>query len=500
MKRSNLQQQQLPTRSLAIVRSVASVANHDEILKIDNKEDGLFWMSYNDFLKYYCQVTVCFLRHPNYTRLPWQVERKPFCFTFDSLTPAGGVTHSSNQWEVPWIYQCFRLEVIVPKADFIFTLYEQTFGPRDSTASKDSRIDKSFAILRAIPRRPASASTAARRAVAGKYDYEKVLDDGFRWQRQSNQSEVINLTTGLYIIVCMTTAAKGLHFTALAEMNRNEKRGEVSKVPLTLQAGEDIVLSKQSIGAYKELFKHLDVNSDGYLDKLELGFFYELVNDGKTVDDQTYNSLLGQYGNLNRLGLSLSGFLALQRNRFQKDLRCNDALLTKELRTLGFDQKLQYTLGRSMTVTVHGTEDIADPALHLSNNPSVSASVSRPVSSECDRETFRLNAIPRDQNLSVIELLSALGNCTTYEDDRIKIYAYYPGYQSFLVMVENSHTLPLEIEIDCSDCTNVISHRGSLIHREVVYPSEKVIFHRLTANNCTKDFTCAYGITYAWNT
>jgi hypothetical protein len=81
----------------------------------------------------------------------------------------------------------------------------------------------------------------------------------------------------------------------------------------------------------------------------------------------------------------------------------------------------------------------------------------------------------------------------------IAIYSYRAGYFGVSLMVENLHpSLSLVLSLDVSLSENVVSHRGTLVHTDLVPPGEKVIFHHLAPKAVQETWSWEYKANYLW--
>lgn len=60
-----------------------------------HREDGVFWMEFNDFLRFFGRLDVGFVRHLDHNFKPWHVERSKFHFHLDHIN------HAHNLYESP---------------------------------------------------------------------------------------------------------------------------------------------------------------------------------------------------------------------------------------------------------------------------------------------------------------------------------------------------------------------------------------------------------------
>jgi hypothetical protein len=52
-------------------------------IESENKDDGIFWMSFQDVLTRFESVNICHVRHPGLNSIPWKVDRKDVVFKFN---------------------------------------------------------------------------------------------------------------------------------------------------------------------------------------------------------------------------------------------------------------------------------------------------------------------------------------------------------------------------------------------------------------------------------
>ena len=84
---------------------------------------------------------------------------------------------------------------------------------------------------------------------------------------------------------------------------------------------------------------------------------------------------------------------------------------------------------------------------------------------------------------------------TTYKSQKVKVYKHRSGYNGTSYLVENTNTSPMVVMCDCSGSTNAISHRGSLIHEEIIPPGGDVVMHHLMPADLDKSFSTNFTFT-----
>ncbi len=452
----------------------STTTNYNEIYSVENKDDGLFWMSYEDFVTYFMAVSVCMVRHPKYNLNPWQVARKPVYFALDTIN------HRV-------IHRCFRLIVTAPSVDFIFTLHQQD---KRCQYARDY-IDIGVVVLKS--------------SLSGRGKYEYVTGTTVQLERQ-NQTEVVNLESGEYFIVPITTGCQLLHQTqnqsSIIPSPSSVSSSKLVDVPITDRPSNsilnknDLSFSKYVVNAYKEQFESINLNADGFLDKYELDMFMKQTTD-RAMRDDDFQVLLEAFEHpLNHSkGLSFDGYLKFQFFQFRKT-GCDEERIIQEFLEMGFDNKLRSKNGRSVAMTVHGTAGHADPAQPKPIDFADSSS------GKSTAKLYAVDGLPYDQDLvneAQIMMICANGDTTSYDSGKYLIHVCDAGYTGVSVVVENCHSQSLKLKMDFSSSANVISHRGTLVHEESIPPYQKRIFQHLTPKDCKLGWSWTYSLTSVWN-
>jgi hypothetical protein len=126
------------------------------------------------------------------------------------------------------------------------------------------------------------------------------------------------------------------------------------------------------------------------------------------------------------------------------------------------------------------------------------------VSTSIDTNTppFVTTLLPFDAHILYEALTQLIFNCgyqTSHENCKIKIHRCYLSYVGTAFMAKNCHKSPVELTMDCSSCEgHYVTHRDGMIHKEVVNPDEKVVFHLLTAKDEFKKTTATYKLSCTW--
>jgi Ca2+-binding EF-hand superfamily protein len=453
-------------------------------------------MSFDDLIKYFSSLNVAFIRYPGLNKRPWKENRKRFSFDFDRVT--------ADQLEsIPdenMIVDEFR--ILCPM--YVLSLQERgvvvlSIHQQDLRCSEAMPyIDIGITILKTDP-------------IYGTF--QLVTGSGNSADRQ-NATDDVELDPGKYLVIPTTSGCKlrqymesyGLLAGANVPLNsgNNGEKTATRKPSLNIHTGNNpnphankpvtrIPLTKPGSGGgsnqssttgggkyeftedvyrvYTELFTRMDNDMDGYLNKDEIDQ-YMLRTEGSSIEHIAYQWLLHNFENRDSPGLSLAGFLRAQLYIFNKT-NGDEEKLWNEFKLLGYDDHLQLRSCRSAVLAVHSTID------------------------------FQLDTVPYDENAyqDAQELvIIAKGEVTSYEDGKIKVYKYHSGFSGISLLVENKHHLPLVMLIDCSESENLYSHRGNLIHKDIILPNKRVIMHHLSPGDAElKIWTLAYSASYMWD-
>ena len=125
----------------------------------------------------------------------------------------------------------------------------------------------------------------------------------------------------------------------------------------------------------------------------------------------------------------------------------------RDLAYMGYDKSLRLLYARTVVLALH-----ADHECELASQPH-------------DAEAFE----------EAMELPIKLGKRTEIEGGRVVLYTRRSGYSGVSFAVENADPArrTLDFTLDCSLSTNVMSHRRSLVHSQLVPPGETKVLHHL---------------------
>lgn len=456
----------------------------NEIEPLVNADDGTFWMSFEDMMKYFVSLTVCMSRFPGLNKKPWKESRRKFFFDFDRIT-SDQLDHLPDENTIVDEFRilCPMYQLTLSeKSTVVVTIHQEDIRCQDAKPY----IDIGVSILKTDP-------------IYGTF--QLITGTGNSADRQ-NATEDIELDAGKYLIVPTTSGCKlrqymesfGLYGPNSDPNNINNNNNNNSKsasagtsitsgatastttrIPLTKPgvntASGKLEFTDDVYRVYTEIFTRNDQDSDGFLNKDEIDQ-YMLRTEGSSIEPIAYQWLLHNFENRESQGLSLAGFLRAQLYIFNKTAG-DEEKLWNEFKLLGYDDQLQLRSCRSAVISVHSIAD------------------------------FQLETLPYDENayLDALELvIMNKGDITNYEENKIKIYKYHSGFSGISIMVENKHHLPLIIWIDCTESENLLSHRGNLEHKDIILPNKRCIMHHLCPkDNNIKSYSLAYSASYMWD-
>jgi Ca2+-binding EF-hand superfamily protein len=433
-------------------------------------------MSFDDVIKYFCSLNICMVRFPGLNKRPWKENRKKFSFDFDRVTADQLDSLPDENMTVDEFRVLCPMYVLTlsERGTVVVSVHQQDVRVQDS----QEYIDIGVSVLKTDP-------------IYGTF--QLVTGSGNSADRQ-NQTDDVELEPGKYLVIPTTSGCKlrqymeaygllappvstpssGQQQQQQGSSGKDRGNGAVTRIPLTKPgngSGGKFEFTEDVYRVYTELFSRMDNDMDGFLNKDEIDQ-YMLRTEGSSIEPIAYQWLLHNFENRDSPGLSLAGFLRAQLYIFNKT-NGDEEKLWNEFKLLGYDDHLQLRSCRSAVVSVHSTVE------------------------------FQLETVPYDENAyeDAQELvILAKGEVTSYEDGKIKLYKYHSGFAGISILVENRHHLPLVMLIDCSESENLYSHRGNLVHKDIILPNKRVIMHHLCPENQeTKVWTLAYSASYMWD-
>ncbi len=266
------------------------------------------------------------VRHKAYNDKPWHVNRQPFYFDFDLVSnmqaaaaAAGNTPTDVEDAATGYGKTFFKIRnplyalKVEEDGEFVFSVHQEDQRCRNAKRY----IDIGVAVVKVDPER--------------KGKYHLIAGTGITADRQS-QTDVINLPAGDYLIVPLTSGSKLRAAWAEEQLKEGGSTdasaveaaasGPVAKVDLleTKPGSKDVVFTEPVIAAFKEVFKHLDTDGDGYLNKAEFDQ-YMIRTEGINITKAAFDWLLNTFGGdeeEKKKGLNCDGFISAQLHMFKE--------------------------------------------------------------------------------------------------------------------------------------------------------------------------------------
>eukprot|EP00054_Salpingoeca_dolichothecata_P008770 m.49733 g.49733 ORF g.49733 m.49733 type:complete len:845 (+) comp17946_c0_seq3:46-2580(+) len=280
-----------------------------EELKVSTADDGLFWMSFEDFLKYFASLNVCF-SHTN-TGEEWQdAIRVKGAFQCNDITV--GVNPST---------QAVEEQVAAPVYELLVT---------EST-------DLWIGLHQEDRKKAWSHPYIPLGAVVTKIDSgEEVFIDA----KCCNDREIflhLDLEPGTYKL---TPVSPG-------KFHEEDSFSRHSDAEIRLQ-DDDKEFTEHGLNVINEVFRRFDKNMDSLLTREELETCFK-AGDVELLDDDEYEAAIYEYDSVNDC-LTFSGFSDLLIQQGDK--------IRSMLQNLGYDDKLRLTRSRAFVITIHSDQPV----------------------------------------------------------------------------------------------------------------------------------------------
>jgi len=283
-------------------------------------DDGLFWMCFEDFTKYFVSVNVCQVRRHHEGVPPWHEDRRKGAFTYDRATGEVAAPH-------------YRLRVEEEGTHAFVGVHQED----ERVSSAKPYLDLGVTVLR-----------------KEGDEYRLVDASGVCVDRQVQLE--LRLPAGEYLVVPTTT---GCRF-ALAGHEESE-----TPAPIAASAsGEDAAAGSAGGGgvfnarvdaALREMFRRLDKDMDGLLKRDELDAF-ALAAEGVAMNEEVYDWLIKTFDSRDG-GLTPDGFVECYVYLFEVTGRSEETIW-RDLRYMGYDHDLDLAYARTFVVSVHGDQPL----------------------------------------------------------------------------------------------------------------------------------------------
>mmetsp|Transcript_16055 Transcript_16055/g.17391 ORF Transcript_16055/g.17391 Transcript_16055/m.17391 type:complete len:757 (-) Transcript_16055:897-3167(-) len=247
----------------------------NEIEPLTRADDGIFWMSFEDVIKHFSSINICLLRYPGLHKKPWKELRKKFSFDFDRITAdqLDSLPGDENMIIDEFRILCSMfLLTLHERSTIIVSIHQQDKRCQDS----QPYIDIGVTILKTDP-------------IYGTF--QLVTGSGNSADRQQ-QTDDIELEPGKYLIIPTTSGCKLRQYmesygllppaTSAASMKNDKKQpttqgNTTARLPLTKpgnnassSGGGKYDFTDDVYRVYTELFTRMDIDNDGYLNKMKL--------------------------------------------------------------------------------------------------------------------------------------------------------------------------------------------------------------------------------------
>jgi Ca2+-binding EF-hand superfamily protein len=433
-----------------------------EIETVVNADDGVFWMSFKDFITYFYRIYICMAKA--HTSNPWREERRQFYFELEKQhtnaaaapsSPANLSFKTSDQYKMKSSF--FRFTV-TKKDSFIITLHQQD----KRIQGTPEYLDLGFIVLK---------------RVSGPLGYEFVFSTGTKIKRQ-NQSKEKELDVGEYVILPFSTGCK------LRQYYEDRERSSGDPTPLIYRqeaSAEPLQFTKEGLKIFTEVFHRLDTANQGFLGKAQLDVYMEKTA-GKKLSDSSFGKLLSSYVTGPGQGISLAAFLAVQLDIVAqmcilKPTENAETIFRNELKAFDYQEVpciadstrscLEWIKGRYTALSIHSSTD-AD---------------------------FQVAVIPFDEVLYEFAQESYLLRKGTKTAHRYyNVYEIDNGKHGISMMVENSQNRPLELTLDISGSYNILASTNEKVIKITLPPhGTQTIFQVLPKDegswNCRRQFS-----------
>ena len=377
-------------------------------------------MSFDDLLKNFFSINVCLVDSSDKNSVTWTEARRKTCFTFGA---------DGNVSTPMYVFSCKAPSKVY------FTVHQEDQRCENALPY----LDVGVSVLQVMP-----DST-----------YKLMGSSGNSAERQ-NQTDML-LPAGQYLVVPTTTGCK------FSQAVLSKAAGENAKL-----FNAQMELTPIAEKSLNEIFKRLDADLDGILNRDELNSFMQMT-EGCSMQEEVYNWIVSTFDSTDG-GLTADGFRQAYMFMWEASGR-DPETLWRDLIYMGYDRNLNLLYARTCILSVH-----SDAVF-----------------------TLHPQAFDADAYEEAMELpIKAFGKCSDYADGKAKLYARKSGYSGVSFAVENKASETLEFTLDCGGSTNVMSSRGTLVATQLIPPGETKVMHHLMPTDAFGPWGWSYKASMCW--
>ena len=383
-------------------------------------DDGTFWMCFDDLLKHFFSINVCLADSSANNNISWTEKRRKTCFTFGADGNISTPMYIFSNKTTSKVY---------------FSIHQEDSRCENALPY----LDIGVSILQILP----------------DYTYKLMGSSGNSSERQ-NQTDV-TLPPGQYLVVPTTTGCK---------FSQGLLVGGEGDVPALFTKDNELTVVAEK--ALNEMFKRLDADLDGVLNKEELNSFMQMT-EGCVMQNEIYEWIMSTFDSFEG-GLTADGFRQAYIYMWEQSGRDHETLW-RDLVYMGYDRHLRLLFARTCILAIHSEGEF-----------------------ELHPQPFDADAYEEAMELPI----KAFGKCAEYADGKAKLYTRKAGYKGVSFAVENCSHEALEFTLDCSESKNVMSHRGALVAAQIIPPRETKVLHHLMPNNIYSEWSWSYKASMSW--
>lgn len=383
-------------------------------------DDGLFWMSFQDLIKYFFCINICQVRLPTIHPKPWYEVRKKSYFVYDSFTK----DISSF---------LFKGSVNEP-THAIFTIHQDD----RRVIGTQPYLDIGIAILEI------NQVHEDNPKISSNQKWKTIASTGCSVERQIS-CEVNLEPNRFYLIVPCTTGGKFFQ----QQQSSEKKNARI----LNLEA--EGTFTKLGSICFDEVFTRLNMDLDGALNRQEINRFIKTTQ--PQLNSNQRRSILKRvfYNHRKSEGLSQLEFkkALLSSNGFHMNSTWEEreSKLLEDLVSMGYDENLNLIGSRGCVLSIHSEAPVD------------------------------IHPIPFNPEIFEEALESAIflsGKMKDYPNDKFKLFIKKNGYAGASILCQNDGADFLHFTMTITG-VNVMSHVGSLTTTVKIPPKEAKIIHHI---------------------